>query len=258
MLFPRLFFSERTKNGLSVLLLVWGWFLLSNSYPSNILPSPQDVFFQLFLFLRDGVFFDHFKVTFVSVLASFSTSLILGVFLGFVSQYSNMIGILIRTILNFAIYLPSVVVLYLVIIIWGVGNSAVFIAVLIALTPEMGTIFSKAVMGVEGKFREVIFIYRIPKISYFFKIVVPQLSPTILGMAKLNLAVSWKLVLVAEVFAQSKGIGYKIFESFSVFSVKKVLAWLIGTILIFVLLELLAFKPIELFIQKRLGFKKDD
>jgi NitT/TauT family transport system permease protein len=58
-------------------------------------------------------------------------------------------------------------------------------------------------------------------------IYIPSLLPFVFAAIRIGFSVSWKLVVLAEVFGSSEGIGYMIFYWYQMFDMELVLAWVL-------------------------------
>lgn len=237
-------YSLKVSKKFSIVILLITWQLFSIVYTETLFPSPLAVISQLYRLIISGTFVYHLLLTLTRVLAGFSVSIVLALTIGYLVAKSGNFGVQVDQLLAILMYIPSIVMIYLVIILAGLGAKTIFLTVILLLVPELTIVFSRAIKGLDHRYNEVAQIYKIPPRTVFFKIILPQLAPTIQGMVKLGLAVSWKLVILTEVFSQANGVGFKINESFSVFSITKVLAWLVGFILVISALEAVLIRPI--------------
>lgn len=238
------FWRLANRQIIAVFVLIGLWYFLSILFSSSLIPSPYQVFLILIGLVINGEFFRHLGPTLLSTIEGFTVSIILGVFLGIVAAKKNFLGKVTDNFLSLLLYLPAIVVLYLVVLIIGIGIKSVFFTVTAVLMPEMAILFSRSLKSLDTKFNEVLLAYSVAKRDAFFFVILPQLAPSLMGMIKTGFAVSWKIVLLAEVLAQSRGIGYKIYESFSIFSITKVMAWLAGAMLVMWVIEFILVKPL--------------
>jgi ABC-type nitrate/sulfonate/bicarbonate transport system permease component len=76
-------------------------------------------------------------------------------------------------------------------------------------------------------------------------IYIPSIIPFTLAAARIGFSISWKIVIVGEVFGASNGIGYMIYYWYHMFSMRLVLAWLLFFTVIMLLVEYFIFKILE-------------
>ena len=76
-------------------------------------------------------------------------------------------------------------------------------------------------------------------------IILPQLVPYLFASIRYGFALAWKMVVVAEMLGQNKGIGFMMNYSFGVFSMEGVLAWTIAFTMVMIILEYAIFRLLE-------------
>jgi NitT/TauT family transport system permease protein len=65
----------------------------------------------------------------------------------------------------------------------------------------------------------------------------PSMLPFVFAGVRLSFALAWKVEQLTEVFGSSKGVGFRIRESFQRFSVRGVLAWVLLFIIFMIIVE---------------------
>jgi ABC-type nitrate/sulfonate/bicarbonate transport system permease component len=74
---------------------------------------------------------------------------------------------------------------------------------------------------------------------------IPSILPFTFAAIRIGFSVSWKLVVLAEVFGSSEGIGYMIYYWFENFDMTLVLAWVLVFCLIMYIYEYGIVKNLE-------------
>lgn len=134
--------------------------------------------------------------------------------------------------------IPSLVVIFISILLLGSHSFIGVLTISIILFPELFQILYPAYTKLSSELREMAFIYRLSKFAYFKHIFLPQIIHFQLSATRIGISIGWKLAILTEVFTISnKGIGYKIYYYYNLFSIKLVFAWLLSFVIIMFFLE---------------------
>ena len=79
--------------------------------------------------------------------------------------------------------------------------------------------------------------FGVSKRKIVWHVYLPSLLPFIFAAVRIGFSVSWKLVVLAEVFGAGEGIGYMIFYWYQMFDMESVLAWVLLFVFIMLILE---------------------
>jgi NitT/TauT family transport system permease protein len=77
------------------------------------------------------------------------------------------------------------------------------------------------------------------------EIYIPSLMPFFFASLRFGFAVAWKIVILAEAFGSSNGIGYMIMQSYGLFNMRHVLGWVVIFTVLMLALEYGVFRVIE-------------
>jgi len=145
--------------------------------------------------------------------------------------------------------LPSIALLPLALIWFGLGNaSVIFVLILSVLWPVSLNTYS-GFRAVSPTLKMVGQNYGLSKIGYVTRILIPGAFPSILTGLKVGWAFAWRTLIAAElvfgVSSGSGGLGWYIFEQKNQLLIPNVFAGLLTVILFGLLVENLVFRTIE-------------
>lgn len=228
---------------LSLLLLVW-W-TVSLFFPATFVPGPGLVFKRVAGIFWSGEFFLHMYYTLFRVVSGFllaySLALILGMTMGAsrtAEQFFDMEVLVGLTI-------PGMAWAVIAILLFGTKDLAPIFAIFVVVLPLLTVNVWEGTKALDVELVEMAKSFRAGRSMIVGHVVMPQLMPYLFAAARFGFAMSWKVVVVAEIFGLSNGVGYMINYSFSIFSMEDVLAWTIAFTLVMLFLEYGVIQPVE-------------
>jgi NitT/TauT family transport system permease protein len=219
----------RAVPAVSVVVFLGLWQLAGSAgWVSPVLVStPDAIAVTLAALLQDAAF----RADLVFTLGVYGTSLLLALVCG------GALGILIGTspvayqVLSPFIVtlnaLPKIVLMPLVVLWFGIGVTAnLVLGTLMAAFPIMITTFT-GVRTLEGDFLLLARAFRASRSRVLFSIILPGVRPYVIS--GLRVAVNYGMVgvLIAEFFASSRGLGYRMMQTMSNFLVDAFFACLV-------------------------------
>ncbi len=135
--------------------------------------------------------------------------------------------------------LPTMAVLLILLVISGAGKAPIIVAFL-SLFPLLYTEILNALLGVDGELIEMSKAYEVPLKRQIFKLYIPSILPSLLQSVGAGLAFSLKLVVSAEVLAQTyQSVGGMMQEAKLFLEMPRLFALVVVTFLVGFIVELL-------------------
>lgn len=141
--------------------------------------------------------------------------------------------------------IPGLVWVIVGILIFGLSEAVSLFSVAIILTPIFSINIWEGMRNLDQKLVEMAKIYRSNWRLIIKKVIIPQLMPYIFAGTRFGLGVAWKVVVLAELFALSNGVGYKISDRFELVDLKGVIAWSLLFCIVMIIIEYGVVSPIE-------------
>jgi len=199
---------------LPILLLgLWEWSIDTHRIPDTILASPSQVSKDFVVFLKTGALFVHSWASLKRLAAGYLIGTILGLTLGAWVGVSKFIQRFISPTIQFLIPIPPIAWIPLLIILLGIGEVSKVALVAVA---SFFTLFVNTVQGfrsTDQKLVDVANVYKKPTLELIFKVLLPSALPQIFAGLRSALALSWILLIAAEVIASSQGLGWLIWDA---------------------------------------------
>jgi NitT/TauT family transport system permease protein len=193
---------------LLALLAVWqGLYAIAGE---TTITSPVATFVHLGALMRTQQFWGHVSETGRAFAMAVAISLIGGIGLGTLLGVHRTSGVVSEPILIALYSLPKVTLYPLVLLCFGLGISAkVAFGAMHGLIPV--TIFTmKAIMQIKPVYLRTAQVLRLSANQVAMTIALPAVLPEVLAGARLGISLSLLGVLIGEMFASKRGLGYLI------------------------------------------------
>lgn len=200
-----------------LVLLGWG---LGSAGSTNIFYPPLtkilSVFRETWLFDRVG---SDVVPSLANMLAGFTLSIVIGVPLGIIVGLVRPLRTALAPAIEFVRAIPPPALIPFGIVVLGVGTSMkVFVIVMVGVFPIlMHTI--DGVRGVDPELLDSARAYRVGWRDRLLRVVLPAAAPQIFAGMRVALSLSLILMVISEMVASTRGIGYFILESQRTFAI---------------------------------------
>ena len=222
-------------------LVLWTAVVQTGILSSRFVPSPFDLLEQAVSLMSSGYvgnsLYSHVGASLARTLVGFSIAVLVGVPLGLLIGRVKTLESLFFPWFAFLRPIPAIAFVPLVILWFGIGEfskiSVIFFTSFLYIT--VNTI--AAVKGVPEQLLRAGNSLGAQNRKLFMYVILPAALPQILNGIRIGSAVSWTLVVAAELIAAQVGLGYMIMDAATFFRVKDVYVGLIAIGIIGFLLE---------------------
>lgn len=235
--------QRRAEGGISValqvvsygsLLVLW---VVGSQLLGSILPGPVETLAFIWRELERGTLLMHLWITTRRVLASFGVALVLGVALGSAMGMSKRIDDLLQGWLVVSLTIPRILLFVVAYLSMGLNDRALVIALIITIVPTIVVSIREGSRAADPALVEMATAFRRDRSTIFTKVVLPQLTPFIVGSARGSLALSWKMVVLGELLGRTSGVGYQISFYFQFFNMTGILAYGLAMMLLLAVID---------------------
>ena len=230
------------------------WWIYSLFVPIYQLPGPLDVALRMGAFVTDPLLARHLALSLGHVAAAMLISFAVGVAIAMTARYVHCSRLLIDSIATpFVNAFSGIGWLFLGIIWFGVSSVTVIFAVTMVLLPFAIINVRTGLREADAEVEELGRSLTRSAFRRFSKITMPALLPYLVATLRTSFGVSWKVVLTAELFGGSAGVGYLLNVARQEFDTPTIFA-IIGFIIVFVATaEKAFFAPVQRRIAARYG-----
>jgi NitT/TauT family transport system permease protein len=215
-----------------MLLIGWAIFATLPRY-SAVVPSPWSLLVELQRLILEGYsgtpLWSHFRASLLRTMSGFLLGALTGTVVGLLMGYSRIIGSALAPFFAFVRPIPAIAYIPILILLFGIGEASKILVILVAAFLYVSMNTSAGVKSVPGDLIRVGQSFGASRQQLFFYIIVPETLPHVALGLRIGLALSWAVVVAAELVAAQQGLGYMIMDASTFFRIEVVY---VGVILI--------------------------
>lgn len=209
---PRVYLTVSVSVG----ILVFGfWSLLAYSglVRSDFLPTPVAVVLAGLDGLSDGSLLRDTGVSVGEIMSGFILASILAVPLGILMGSFKIAEAALEPITNFVRYLPVSALIPLLILWIGIGMEEKIAVIFIGTFFQQLIIIADVSRGVSSDLLDVSYTLGAKRRTVVTRVLIPATMPGVMDALRVTLGWAWTYLVVAELVASNKGLGYFILNS---------------------------------------------
>jgi len=197
----------------ALIIIAWELGVRSGGLPKSLIAAPSLVVTRAVEMIGDGSLFKHCLVSIERLGIGFVIGVTLGVSLGVLVGTSKTASRLLEPTILTLIPVPPIAWIPLLIILLGIGNSSKIALIAIG---SFCTLFINAAYSVRTTDSSLVELGQVvgkSRTEIAWSILIPASVPNILSAARIAMALSWTLLICAEVVASSSGLGWLIWDA---------------------------------------------
>ena len=222
------------------LLVIWGAATNFGLVSATYLPSPQALVSVTYELIVNGYqrvpLAEHIGISLFRALAGFALGVALGIPTGLITGYNRTADAVMSPIMAFVRPIPPIAFIPMVVLYFGLGELGKVVLIFF-------TAFNYAHVNAHAGAAHVSIVYLraaqslgLTSFQLFRKVVLPASLPQIFTGLKVAMALSWAVVVAAELVGAQRGLGFMISDAAQLFQIPVVfvgiaLIGLIGLIL---------------------------
>jgi NitT/TauT family transport system permease protein/sulfonate transport system permease protein len=208
---PNGLFARRLAAHLFTLLFLAAWQAAALVAPSYLLPSPVQVAWRLWSFVKSWRDLGHLGASLYHVAAAIAISFVIGSLLALIPYYLPLLRFAIERRIGPFLNSFSAIGWTLLSIMWfGVSPLTVIFAISAVLVPFALVNMSAGLASLDAEILEMAESFTRQRRRMFALVIVPSLYPFIFATLRIMFGVAWKVTLTAELFGGNSGLGYMI------------------------------------------------
>jgi ABC-type nitrate/sulfonate/bicarbonate transport system permease component len=196
-----------------VFLGAWEWSVRAGMVDPLFLSSPSQVAVRLFQVFADGTIWPHLWASGTTAFWGFVLSCAVGVPVGVLMGRSVLVRDTLEPFIMAQASVPTVALLPLFIIWLGIGTSARIALVFVGAVFGIVVSTEAGVSNIDRRLIETARSFTATEWEILWKIVMPAALPYIIAGMRLATGRVLIMVVVAELYASTAGIGYLIFQA---------------------------------------------
>jgi ABC-type nitrate/sulfonate/bicarbonate transport system permease component len=190
----------------ATVIVVWAFISSLNVVDPIFLPSPTDLYSAMIGMwpLLPSSFFSSVTMT----LAGFLAGTAFGVFIGLLMAYSKNFRIMFGGILDFLRPVPVFALIPLFVLWFGLGRLPQISLIILGTSVILGLTTIEAVKNVPQVYVRAALVLGANRWTIYRSVIVPSITPHILGAIRVAAAASWGLDVAAEYIGAQTGLGH--------------------------------------------------
>jgi NitT/TauT family transport system permease protein len=197
------------------------------------IPSPVDLAVEFAVLLKTGYsgspLWAHVLASMARTLIGLVFAIIVGVPLGLLIGYSKTVSAALEPFMSVLRPMPAIAFIPLVILYFGIGEFSKIVLIFFTSMLHMVLHASAGVRAVPRELLRVAHNYALSGTQLFRRVILPASLPHILTGIRTTTAISWALVVAAELVGAQQGVGYMIMDAATFFKIADIY---IGLVLI--------------------------
>lgn len=217
---PPIWISTCTIVGI---LMVWHLVTTLGLVGPTYLPSPESLFQSFVLLLTDGYqrvpLYEHIGISLFRALSGFALGVLVGIPTGLVTGHMRTADAAISPIMAFIRPIPPIAFIPMVVLYFGLGEVGKVVLIFI-------TAFNYAHVNAHSGAANIPIAYiraaatlGLTQGQIFRKVVFPAAWPSIFTGLKVAMALSWAVVVAAELVGAQRGLGFMISDAAQLFQI---------------------------------------
>jgi NitT/TauT family transport system permease protein len=217
---PNVVYSTAT---ILLLFVLWYAASRSNLIKPGYLPTPDELGTTFMDLLRNGYqghpLSEHIEISLFRTLVGFALGVLIGVPVGLLTGYSRLAGAMISPIMAFIRPIPPIAFIPMSVLYFGLGEVG---KVVLIVFVSFNYVQANAQAGAANfpiAYRRAAESLGLTKAQTFYRIVLPGALPQIFTGLKVALALSWAVVVAAELVGAQTGLGFMISDAALLFRI---------------------------------------
>lgn len=236
--------------GIGVGFIVWS--VLAAQFPRELLPTPIETVGLAWGLVTDGTAWIHISTTFQSLFWAFLFAMLLGSTLGILMGLNSYSQNFFTPYVNIGLSIPGLAWAATAFLVFSYGSMvfgtlrfAPVAAATLTVFPYVAINIWKGVENIDHDLLRMANAFSISRRRILWRIILPNIAPQIFSAVRFGLAIGWKVTIIAELFAGSAGVGFKLEHAYQVYQYEEAWAWAAVFLFVIILIEYGVFKPIE-------------
>lgn len=206
-----------------MLVLLALWQLLYDR--TDFLPAPSEWLDTTVEYLQEGDTWDSLFATSRRLVLGLGMGYVGGVALALVMRQSTWWRGLLKPYVFVALTTPSLSVSLISLMVFGLSEVGVYIAVAAVVFPFVVISLSDGLDHLDARLGEMAKAYKLGWVARTRHLTLPELAPYLFAAFRNVHALAWKIVVVAELFSQETGVGVEYKNAYEFFKLDRLLAW---------------------------------
>jgi len=206
-----------------LLLLLWVAVSRSGWVKPGYLPTPEELGGTAVELLKNGYqgqpLWNHIGISLFRTLAGFAAGVVVGIPLGLLTGYSRRAGAMVSPIMAFIRPIPPIAFIPMAVLYFGLGEVGKIVLIFFVSFNYVQANAQAGAANFPIAWRRAAESLGMTRAQVFARIVLPGALPQIFTGLKVALALSWAVVVAAELVGAQSGLGFMISDAALLFRI---------------------------------------
>lgn len=212
-----------SSAAIAAVFLVWTITTSSGWIDPEYLPSPTGISEGLATLLSNGYkgisLYAHIGASLYRTLLGFALGALIGIPLGLLTGYNRVAGALISPLMAFLRPIPPIAFIPMTVLYFGLGEVGKIVLIFFTALNYAQLNSHTGATGVPVAYFRAAQSIGLTAKQIFLRIVIPAALPQIFAGLKVALALSWAVVVAAELVGAQRGLGFMIADAAQFFQI---------------------------------------
>ena len=190
----------------------------------QFLPGPSAVAAALARMIAEQALLWHAGVSTLRVWGAFALAAVMAVPLGIAMGSFRLIGAALEPVVDFIRYLPVPALVPLAIIWFGVGEQSKIFLLWLGVFFQLVLMVADDVRRVPREYHEIAATLGGSRLRALVDVTLPAMGPTLVDSMRVTLGWCWTYLIIAEIVAADRGLGFVIWQARRFFKTPEVMA----------------------------------
>lgn len=212
---------------------------------TDFLPSPGVTWETITNLLGQSDTYDNLWATARRLIFGLAIGYTVGVAVALVMASSRRAEAAFAPYIFLTITAPSLAIALLSLMVFGLSEIGVYLAVAIVVFPFVVVSLTEALAGLDTNLQQMTHAYGFSRWERIRHQSLPEIAPFLFAAFRNVHALAWKIVVVVELFSQQNGIGFQYKEAYNFFELDRLIAWSFFFMVMVLFVEYGVVRPLE-------------
>lgn len=223
---------QKYKQSLTIaspifLLLLWELVSRTHLIDPRLFPPPSSIIGTFVHLILNGVLLHDAGISLARIAGGFFLGTIPGILLGLLMGMYLPFRYFFRPIIMSLMPIPTIALLPIIMMIFGIGEVSKVVTIAGSVFFPVVINTAAGVANIDRIYLDVARNYGAKSKDFFFKIALPGALPVMMEGIQMGQAIALLTIVAAEMIGAHSGIGYLIWSSYKVFSLKEMYVGLV-------------------------------
>lgn len=221
----------------SLVFVLVVWEAVARLLHSSGLPPVTQVIPRVVTLMVSGEAWGPLGSSFLRTVLGFALGFTTGVCYGILSFVFLNFERFTRCLFKIVLFTPTLILIFVSLVALGRNDLTVVLVVGVVVGATVGVYMRDAIRDFDIDLVGMALSYKVPVKNQFLEMYLPFLVPAGLAAGRIGFALAWKVAFLTEVFGFPGGLGWQVSNSYTIYDIRSLMAWLVLFVCALLLVE---------------------